>query len=95
MFIRGNAMMPTQRAPTHPGEILLEEFLKPLKLSQEQLVKHLGGAWTQPKLSEIINKKRQVTEAIALDFADVFGTSAEFWLNLQYNYDLWIARQKT
>lgn len=87
--------MPTQRAPTHPGEILLEEFLKPLKLSQEQLVKHLGGAWTQPKLSEIINKKRQVTEAIALDFADVFGTSAEFWLNLQYNYDLWIARQKT
>ncbi len=87
-------MVPTQRAPTHPGEILLEEFLKPLKLSQEQLVKHLGGAWTQPKLSEIINKKRRVTESIALDFADVFGTTAEFWLNLQYRFDLWIAQQK-
>lgn len=86
-------MLPKKRPPTHPGEILLEEFLKPLHLSQEQFVKHLEGSWTQPKISAIINKKRRVTEAIALDFADALGTSPEFWLNLQSAYDLWFARQ--
>jgi len=86
-------MLPKERAPTHPGEILLEEFLKPLKLSQGQLAQHLGGSWTQPKISEIINGRRRITEAIALDFADAFGTSAEFWLNLQNYYDLWYARE--
>lgn len=87
-------MLPKYRAPTHPGEILLEEFLKPLGLSQEHFAKHLGGTWTQPKISEIINQKRRVNEVIALDFADALGTSAEFWLNLQTKYDLWHASQK-
>ena len=87
-------MLPKNRQPTHPGEVILEEFLKPLGLSQEQLVKHLGGTWTQPKISAIINKKRSITVAIALDFADVFGTTPEFWLNLQNRYDLWIAMQE-
>ena len=73
---------------------MLEEFLKPLRLSQEEFAKHLDGSWTQPKISEIINKKRRVTETIALDFADTLGTSPEFWLNLQNRYDLWFARQK-
>lgn len=86
-------MFPKNRPPTHPGEILLEEFLKPLQLSQEQFAHYLGGSWTQPKLSEIINKKRRVTEVIALDFADALGTSPEFWLNLQIRYDLWFAKQ--
>lgn len=86
-------MLPKKRAPSHPGEILLEEFLKPLGLSQGEFAQHLGGSWTQPKISEIINKKRRVTEAIALDFADAFGISAEFWLNLQNRYDLWYAQQ--
>ncbi len=86
-------MLPAHRKPVHPGEILQKEFLKPLGLSQEHLVKHLGGGWTQPKMSDIINKKRRITESIALDFADAFGTSPEFWLNLQYRYDLWLARQ--
>lgn len=75
-------MLPRNRPPTHPGEGLFEEFLKPLDLSQDQFVNYLGGSWTQPKISEIINKKRRVTEAIALDFADAFGTSPEFWFNL-------------
>ena len=87
-------MLPKNRPPTHPGEILLEEFLKPLGLSQEQFARHLDGSWTQPKISEIINKKRRITEVIALDFADALGTSAEFWLNLQTRYDLWLAKQK-
>lgn len=93
IIIEGNIMLPTHRAPTHPGEVLLEEFLKPLGISQGHLIEHLGKTWTQPKLSSIINKKRRVTESIALDFADAFGTTAEFWLSLQYRYDLWIARQ--
>ncbi len=86
-------MLPKNRPPTHPGEVVLEEFLKPLGLSQGQFAQHLGGSWTQPKISEIINKKRRITEVIALDFADALGTSAEFWLNLQNRYDLWYARQ--
>lgn len=87
-------MLPKSRPPTHPGEILQEEFLKPLGLSQGRLVKHLGGTWTQPKISEIIQGKRRITETIALDFSDAFETSAEFWLNLQCQYDLWHAKKK-
>lgn len=86
--------MPKKRQPTHPGEILAKEFLKPLCLSQTQFSKHLGGSWTQPKLNDIINKKRRVTEAIALDFADALDTSPEFWLNLQMRYNLWLAIQE-
>lgn len=86
-------MLPKNRQPTHPGEILLEEFLLPLKISQQEFAAHLGDTWTQPKISAIINKKRSITEAIALDFADALGTSPEFWLNLQNRYDLWIALQ--
>jgi antitoxin HigA-1 len=87
-------MFPKYRPPTSPGEILLEEFLKPLGLSQAQFAKHLGGTWTQPKISEIINNRRGITEATALDFADAFGTTAEFWLGLQSKFDLWKARQQ-
>jgi len=87
-------MLPKKRPPTHPGEILQEEFLTPLGLSQGQFAHHLNGTWTQPKVSEIVNKKRRITEAIALDLADALGTSAEFWLNLQNRYDLWFARQE-
>jgi addiction module HigA family antidote len=86
-------MLPSQREPTHPGEVLGEEFLIPLSLSQEQFAEHLGGTWTQPKISDIINKKRRITESIALDFADALGTTREFWLNLQNRYDLWKAMQ--
>lgn len=86
-------MMPRNRAPTPPGEILLEEFLKPLNLSQAGLAAHLGGSWTQPKISEIVKGRRRVTEAIALDFSDAFGTTPEFWLDLQTKHDLWIAIQ--
>jgi addiction module HigA family antidote len=84
-------MLPKNRPPTHPGEILLEEFLKPLGISQAHFAAHLGGSWTQPKISAIINQKRGITESIALDFADVFGTTPQFWMNLQNQYDLWFA----
>lgn len=86
-------MLPLKRVPIPPEEILKEEFLSPLNLTQEQLAKHLRGTWTQSKLSEIINKKRRITETIALDFADAFGTSSEFWLTIQSRYDLWFAKK--
>ncbi len=80
-------MLPTHRKPTLPGEILLEEFLIPLGITQTEFVDHLGGTWTQPKLSAIISGKRAVTEEIALDLADALGTSAEFWIGLQLSFN--------
>lgn len=87
-------MLPTHRKPTLPGKILLEEFLIPLGISQMDFVKHLGGTWTQPKLSAIIHGKRAITEEIALDLADALGTSAEFWIGLQSDIHLWEAIQR-
>lgn len=81
----------TKRAPTPPGEILLEEFLKPLGLSQSAFARHLG--WTQPKVSEIITGKRGITPETAMVFADAFGTTAQFWLNAQLAVDLWNAKK--
>ncbi len=87
-------MLPTHRKPTQPGKILLDEFLIPLKISQSEFALHLGGSWTQPKLSAIIHGKRSITEEIALDFADALGTSPEFWMGLQCDINLWEAKQK-
>ncbi len=79
------------RAPTPAGEILLEEFLKPLGLSQSAFARHIG--WPQPKLNEIIQGKRGITPETAMVLADALGTSAQFWLNAQLAMDLWIAKQ--
>jgi antitoxin HigA-1 len=87
-------MLPTHRKPTLPGKILLEEFLLPLGITQTEFVLHLGGSWTQPKLSAIICGKRSITEEIALDLADALGTSPEFWIGLQTDVDLFEAKQK-
>lgn len=84
---------PKNRQPTHPGEVLLKEFLEPMKIKQTELVRHLGGTWTFSKLNEIIHKKRGVTPQTALDFAMALGTTPMFWLNLQMYYDLWEASQ--
>ena len=85
-------MLPKYRKPTHPGEILAEEFLKPMGISQSKLAAHLG--WSHAKINEIINEKRGITAETALAFADAFGTSPEFWINMQTNYDLWEAQQE-
>ena len=84
-------MLPKKRAPSHPGEILQEEFLKPLGITQTAFAKHLG--WSHAKINEIISGKRGVTPEAALSFSDAFGTSPELWMNLQKNHDLWIAQQ--
>ena len=85
-------MLPKFRAPTHPGEILQEEFLEPLNISQSMLAKHLKCK--SGKINEIVNAKRGVTPEMALSLADVLGTSPQFWINLQMNYDLWHAKQE-
>lgn len=81
----------TKRAPTPPGEILQEEFLKPLGLSQSAFARHIG--WPQPKVNEIITGKRGITPETAMVFADAFGTTAQFWLNAQLATDLWSAKK--
>lgn len=87
-------MLPSHRRPTPPGRILLEEFLILLNITQSEFVRHLGGSWTQPKLSAIISGKKSITEAIALDLADTLGTTPEFWLGLQTDIKLWEASRK-
>lgn len=72
--------------PIHPGKMLLEEFLRPAEISQRTFAKRLG--WTVAKLNELINAKRGITAASALDLAKALRTSPELWMNLQMYYDL-------
>ena len=76
-------------APIHPGEVLLEEFLKPLDLSQNQLA--LSIRVPARRINEIVHGKRRVTADTALRLARYFNTSPQFWLGLQMDYDLDVA----
>lgn len=80
-------MLPKNRPPTHPGEMLLKEFLEPSGITQLALARHLG--WTYARLNEIINGRRGVTADSALALGDALGTGPEFWLNLQRDWNLW------
>ncbi len=79
-------MLPRNRLPTHPGEVLLEEFLLPLDLSQVDLAEHLEVP--VQRINEIVRGKRGVTPETAWLLAQAFDTTPEFWINLQANYDL-------
>jgi addiction module HigA family antidote len=81
--------LPTEVPPVHPGEMLLEEFLKPLEVSQSAFAVRLGVSF--PRLNEIVRGKRGVTADTALRLAQVTGMSADFWLGLQLDWDLWHA----
>jgi antitoxin HigA-1 len=81
--------LPTDFPPTHPGEMLLEEFLKPLGMSQSAFAIRLGVSFA--RLNEIIRGKRSVTPDTALRLARVTRMSADFWLGLQQDWDLWHA----
>lgn len=79
-------------APVHPGEVLLEEFLKPMGLSQNRLGLSIG---VHPRrINEIVLGKRAVTADTALRLARYFGTSAKFWLGLQADYDLDVTQDR-
>ncbi len=81
-----------QRKPTSPGEILVEEFLKPLGISQAELAKHLGCDYKV--INRIINERASVTPEMATKFAAAFNTTPDFWLNAQMAMDLWSLRNK-
>ena len=78
--------------PAHPGEVLREDFLKPLQLSQYAVAKAMGVP--QIRISEIVNGKRAITPDTALRLARYFGTSAEFWMGMQATYHLEMARDQ-
>ncbi len=76
----------TPTNPFHPGEILLEEFLQPMGLTQTAFAERVG--WTRARLNELIRGKRGITAEAALDLADALGTSPKLWMNLQATFDL-------
>jgi addiction module HigA family antidote len=83
--------VPTHRSPTHPGEMLLEEFLTPMGLSQGDLADAIHVPDEQ--LDEIINEHQSVTPSIALRLAKFFGMSPDFWMNVQLRWDLYHTQQ--
>ena len=85
-------MIPTDRLPTHPGIILLEEFLEPMNITQETLATYLNISVKQ--INEIIQEKNKITPEIAWLLAQAFNTTPQFWMNLQTNYDLVLNKPK-
>jgi addiction module HigA family antidote len=83
--------VPTHREPTHPGDMLLEEFLKPMALSQRDLADGIHVPYQ--RVNELVNKKRGMTPSTALRLSKFFGTSADFWMNLQLRWDLYQANR--
>ncbi len=79
--------IPTHREPTHPGEMLLEEFLAPMGLTQRELADAIHVPYQ--RINEIINKRRGITPSTALRLAKFFGMTAGFWMNLQLRWDLY------
>jgi addiction module HigA family antidote len=83
--------VPTHRKPTHPGEMLLEEFLKPMEISQRELADRIHVPYQ--RVNELINMRRGITPSTALRLARVFGNSAAFWMNLQLRWELFQAQE--
>lgn len=83
--------VPTNRPPTHPGEMLLEEFLNPMGISQKDLADNIHVPYQ--RVNEIVNGRRGITPSTALRLAKFFDMSADFWMNLQLRWDLYFAQQ--
>jgi len=79
--------VPTHREPTHPGEMLLVEFLQPMGISQRDLANGIRVPYQ--RVNELVNRRRGVTPSTALRLARYFGNSAGFWLSLQHRWDLY------
>jgi addiction module HigA family antidote len=84
--------VPTHRTPTHPGEMLLEEFLIPMSLTQQDLANAIRVPYQ--RVNELINGRRGMTPSTALRLERFLGMSASFWLNLQLRWDLYFAQEK-
>ena len=83
--------IPTHREPTHPGEMLFEEFLKPLALTQRELADGIHVPYQ--RVNELVRKRRGVTPSTALRLGKYFGTSPSFWMNVQLRWDLYHAQR--
>ena len=83
--------IPTKRAPTHPGEMLLEEFLVPMEITQRDLANAIHVPYQ--RVNELVNQKRGVTPSTALRLARFFNVSPDFWLSLQMRWDLYKVQQ--
>jgi addiction module HigA family antidote len=83
--------VPTNRIPTHPGEMLLEEFLTPMGITQKDLADNIEVPYQ--RINEIVNGRRGITPSTALRLAKFFEMSADFWMNLQLRWDLYFAQQ--
>lgn len=83
--------IPTHRPPTHPGEMLLEEFLRPMQITQRELADSIHVPYQ--RVNELTNRRRGMTPSTALRLAKFFGTSADFWMNLQLRWDLYHAQR--
>ena len=83
--------IPTYGPPTHPGEMLLEEFLIPMGLTQRELADGIRVPYQ--RVNELVNGRRGITPATALRLAKFFGTSPDVWMNLQLRWDLYHARE--
>ncbi len=83
--------IPSHRPPTHPGEVLLEDFITPMGLTQRQLAEAIHVPYQ--RVNEVVNQRRGITPSTALRLAQFFGTSEGFWMNLQLRWDLYHARQ--
>jgi addiction module HigA family antidote len=83
--------VPTHRTPTHPGEMLLEEFLKPMGFTQRDLADAIHVPYQ--RINEIINGRRGMTPSTALRLSKFFGVTPDFWMNLQLRWDLYFAQK--
>ncbi len=79
--------IPKYRSPTHPGEILLKDFLEPMEITQRQLADALHVPYQ--RINELVNQKRGITPSTAIRLSKFFGNSSNFWLNLQQNWELY------
>jgi addiction module HigA family antidote len=84
--------VPTHRAPSHPGEILLHDFLEPMNLTQRELASRIYVPYQ--RVNELVNARRGITPSTALRLAKFFGNSPDFWLNLQLRWDLYQVKKK-
>jgi addiction module HigA family antidote len=83
--------IPTNRPPTHPGEMLLEEFLNPMGLTQRELADAIHVSYQ--RVNDIVNGRRGITPSTALRLAKYFNMSADFWMNVQLRWDMYFAQQ--
>lgn len=84
--------LPSNRAPTHPGKILLRQFLEPLEMSQQALADAIGVPFQ--RVNTLVNEKRGITPDTALRLGKFFGTTPDLWLNMQLAVDLYEAKQR-